>query len=95
MRWLDSIIGSVDMNLSNLWEICSTEKPAMELQKVGHDFMTKQQQENTVNNWFVVQKKLDNQDEMKKFLTKFKLQNWFKKRQKFWTYLQQVKSMNQ
>ena len=67
----------------------------MELQKVGHDFTTKQQQENNVNNWFVVQKKLDNQDEMKKFLTKFKLQNWFKKRQKFWTYLQQVKSMNQ
>ena len=61
MRWLDSITGSVDMNLSNLWEIRSTEEPAslqsMELQSVGHDFASKQQ-ENTVDNWTLVQKKI-------------------------------------
>ena len=41
MRWLDGIINSVDMNLSNLLEIVKTGKPgmlqSMGSQRVGHD----------------------------------------------------------
>ena len=47
MRWLDSIIGSKDMNLSKLREMMKTREPgvlqSMGSQKVGHDLATKQQ----------------------------------------------------
>ena len=47
MRWLDSIIGSKDMNLSKLREMMKTREPgvlqSMASQKVGHDLATKQQ----------------------------------------------------
>ena len=47
MRWLDSIIDSMDMNLSNLQEMVK-DKEACVLQstgsqKVGHDLATEQQ----------------------------------------------------
>ena len=49
MRWLDSITDSIDMNFSKLWEIVETENPgvlqSMKLQRVGLDFVTKQQQQ--------------------------------------------------
>ena len=48
MGWLDSIIDSMDMNLSQLWEIAETEEPgvlqSIGSQRVGHDLVTKQQQ---------------------------------------------------
>ena len=47
MRWLDSIMDSVDMNLSKLQE---TEEPgilqSVGSQRVGHDLVTEQQQTN-------------------------------------------------
>ena len=47
-KWLDSIIDSMDMNLSQLWEIAETEEPgvlqSIGSQRVGHDLVTKQQQ---------------------------------------------------
>ena len=46
MRWLDGIINSVDMNLSNLLEIVKTGKPgmlqSMGSQRVGHNLATEQ-----------------------------------------------------
>ena len=46
MRWLDSIIGSLDINLSKLQEIVMTEEPgvlqSMGLQRAGHDLVTEQ-----------------------------------------------------
>ena len=47
MRWLASITYSMDMNLSQLWEIVKTGKPgrrqSMESQTVGHNLATEQQ----------------------------------------------------
>ena len=46
MRWLDSIIGSLDRNLSKLQEIVRTEEPgvlqSMGLQRARHDLVTEQ-----------------------------------------------------
>ena len=48
MRWLHSIIDSMDMNLSQLQEIVEDREACMlltmGLQRVGHDLVTKQQQ---------------------------------------------------
>ena len=48
MRWLDSIINSMDMNLSQLQEIVEDRENCllltMGLQRVGHDLANKQQQ---------------------------------------------------
>ena len=48
MRWLDSIINSIDMNLSNLWDIVQDRgawhAASMELQRVWYDSATEQQQ---------------------------------------------------
>ena len=50
MRLLDSIIYSVDMNLSKLWEIVKDREAwyaaVHEWQRVGHDSATEQQQNN-------------------------------------------------
>ena len=48
MRWLDTIIDLIDMNLSKLWRQWRTGKPgvlqSMGLQKVRHELTTEQQQ---------------------------------------------------
>ena len=48
MKWLDGITDSMDMSLSNLREIWSTEEygilQSMGLQRVGYDLKTEKQQ---------------------------------------------------
>ena len=48
MRWLNSIINSIDVNLSELWEIVKDRGAwllqPMGLQRVGHNLATEQQQ---------------------------------------------------
>ena len=48
MRWLDSIIDSMNMNLSKLWKIVEDRGPGMlqsiGLQRVGHVLVTVKQQ---------------------------------------------------
>ena len=48
MRWLNGIIGSLDMSLSKLQETVKDREPdvlqSMELQRVRHDLLTEQQQ---------------------------------------------------
>ena len=54
MRWLDSTINSMDMNLSKLQEIVkdrgalSKELQSKETHRVRHDLATEQQQNSTV-----------------------------------------------
>ena len=47
MRWLQSIIDSMDMNLSKFWEIVKPGKPGllqfMGSQRVRHDLVTEQE----------------------------------------------------
>ena len=53
MGWLDSIIDSMDMNLSQLWEIAETEEPgvlqSIGSQRVGQDSTTEQQQQEEIS----------------------------------------------
>ena len=53
MRWLDSIIDSMDMNLNKLWEIVKDSKAwhtaVHGLQRVAYNLATEKQQQNSQN----------------------------------------------
>ena len=53
MRWIDSIFGSVDINLSKLWEIVEDRGVlhSTGLQRAGHDLEAEQQQQHI---WFTL-----------------------------------------
>ena len=58
MRWLDSIIDSMDVNLGQSWEMVRDTKPgvlqAMGLRRVGCDLATEQQQQKyNINHEFI------------------------------------------
>ena len=58
MRWLDSIIDSMDMNLSKLWDIVKDREGALQSigsQRVRHNLVTEKQQHFLPNsNWNIV-----------------------------------------
>ena len=55
MRWFDGITDSMDMGLSQLWEMVKDRKPGvlqyMGSQRAGHDSVTEQQQGEMTNPW--------------------------------------------
>jgi len=55
MRWLDGITSSMYMNLGQLQEMVRDRKPGMlqsiGLQRVGHNLVTKQQQQKLKKNY--------------------------------------------
>ena len=61
LRWLDSIIDSMDMNLSKLQETEEKRRAwvlqSMELQIVGHDLVTEPQQREFSRSWRIGMRK--------------------------------------